>query len=376
MLGTTIWYSHRFAHLACRQALFFMLKRKFLFFFCWLSWALTTPLSASEEPFDVWMGVHTSHWAHVKQERDLIDLQKYRLLFNKNFNLIHSAQGPVKIPRTVHFIWLGPHPFPPASVSNVRSWIAQNPDWEFKFWTDRPRDPPCRGMETIVIKEYPFSTLKRCYATSNNWGEKSDILRYEILYAQGGVYVDHDASCLQPFLPYHQAYDLFCGLETPHPPFIGRSITAGNGVIGSCPLHPVIKSVIDLIDQRWERIAERFAQDTTIQPEQIVIERTYIALTDALALALDRPGYTDIVLPAAYFFPKKGLKPILSEHFFANSWAGGKSSIQRFEREVKKEMQKIEKRFDRLTLLLLGLLALDLALLGLSICYSKRLACK
>ncbi len=75
-----------------------------------------------------------------------------------------------KIPKVVHFIWLGPRPFPPQSVENVRTWIAHNPDWEFKFWTDRRRDPPCNGMETIVMKEYPFPLLGNRYVASENWG--------------------------------------------------------------------------------------------------------------------------------------------------------------------------------------------------------------
>lgn len=341
--------------------------------FCWI------PLQAHlEEDFDLWMGSQTQHWSHVKQERDLADLERFRLLFKKNAPLIDAAKGSLKIPKTAHFIWLGPRPFPPESVANIRSWIAQNPDWNFKFWTDRPRDLPCHGMEIVVMKEYPFSILKRCYATSNNWGEKSDILRFEILYHQGGVYADHDASCLQPFTPYHQVYDFFCGLQTPHPPFVGRNITAGNGVIGACPGHPVIKSVIDLIDQRWEPIGEKFTKDSALPTEQIGMERTYIALTDALALSLDRPGYNDIVFPAAYFFPKKGLEPILSQHFFATSWSARKSNIQKFEKEIQREIQKIEKKFNQLTLFQFSTLAINLALIsfGLFFLIQKRSLCK
>jgi hypothetical protein len=331
-----------------------------------------SPLQAhSEENFDIWMGSKTKHWAHVKQEKDLADLEKFRSLFRKNAPLVETAQGLLKIPKVVHFIWLGPRPFPPQSVSNVRSWIAKNPGWTFKFWTDRPRDPPCHGMEAIVIKEYPFQLLKHCYATSENWGEKSDILRFEILNSEGGVYVDHDASCLKPFEPYHQAYDFFCGLETPHPPFVGRHITAGNGVIGSRPGHPVIQRVIQLIDHRWQPILEKFLNNLSLPRSQIVMERTYIALTDALATAVDLPGNVDIVFPASYFFPKKGLKPILSEHFFANSWAGGIPPDKKFEKEFQRSIEKTEKKFNSIIVFQLLAFTVNLLLLGFGLYYAR-----
>ncbi len=325
---------------------------------------LSFTAASSNDPFDIEMGCKTKHWAYVKDQKDLEDLAAFRALFHRNAPLVKSAGGPIKIPKTVHLIWLGPRPFPPESVSNVRSWIAKNPDWAFKFWTDRPRQAPCNGMEVIVVNEYPFPFLGKCYAASDNWGEKSDILRFEILYHQGGVYTDHDASCLTSFEPYHQTYRFYCGLETPHPPFVGRNITAGNGVIGSAPGHPVIKKVIELIDQRWDALAEKYPGTDNYSKTQIVMERTYIALTDALKLSLDTASTTDIVFPAAYFFPKKGLKPVLSKHLFANSWASS-AKPNSFEKEARKSITKIEKQFNRLNLVLFGSFGINLLVLGL-----------
>jgi LPXTG-motif cell wall-anchored protein len=325
----------------------------------------------SEDAFDVAMGSKTKHWAHIEKQVDLEDLSTYRALFHRNIPLVQSAKGDVKIPKTVHFIWLGPRPFPPQSVSNVRSWIAQNPDWTFKFWTDRPREAPCRGMETILIKEYPFPYLGRCYAASDNWGEKSDVLRFEILFNEGGVYVDHDASCLTPFEPYHQAYTFYAGLETPHPDFVGRNITAGNGVIGSAPGHPIIQKVIELIDQRWDALAEKYSDNDHFSKTQIVMERTYMALTDALKTTLDPASKTDIVFPASYFFPKKGLKPVLSEHFFANSWAAP-AATDTFEKETRQSITKIEKRYDHMNHIQFAALGVNLLLIGFGLFFLRK----
>ncbi len=334
----------------------------FLFLFLLLSF---TP-SHSDDIFNIEMGCKTKHWVHVQKKQGLEDLATFRELFHRNADLVKSASGPFKIPKIVHFIWLGPAPFPPKSVSNIRSWIAQNPDWTFKFWTDRPREAPCHGMETIVVKEYPFPYLGRCYKSSTNWGEKSDLLRFEILFQQGGVYVDHDASCLTSFEPYHQAYEFYCGLETPHPPLVGRNITAGNGLLGSRPGHPIIQQVIHLIDQKWDLLAQKYPNKDSFSQTQIVMERTYIALTDALHLSLNKESSTDIVFPASYFFSKKGLKPVLSQHFFANSWASPFYKNP-FEKKTEHSIVKIEKKFRRLNFLQFAFFSFNLILLSFSL---------
>jgi mannosyltransferase OCH1-like enzyme len=338
------------------------MKRSFKVVLCFLLLSFSQVATGSKDVFDVAMGSKTKHWAYIQTQVDKDSLETFRELFHRNSPLVKSAAGAVQIPKVVHFIWLGPRSFPPGSVSNVRSWMAQNPDWKFIFWTDRPREAPCQGMETIVLKEYPFPYLGRCYAASENWGEKSDVLRFEILYSQGGVYVDHDASCLTPFEPYHQAYKFYAGLETPHPPVVGRSITAGNGVIGSCPGHPIVKKVIELIDQRWDSLKEKYPGSDGFSRTQIVMERTYIALTDALDAVLDKTSTNDIVFPATYFFPKKGLKPVLSEHFFANSWASS-SDGKEFEKKVRQDINRVEKKFNRLNMFLFSVMGINLLVL-------------
>jgi hypothetical protein len=330
----------------------------------------TATLLAEKDDFDLLMGKNSPHWAHVGQPEDIQALFRYKQLYDRQKELRHLKAAAVKIPKVVHFIWLGPRSFPGESVHNVRTWMAQNPDWTFKFWTDRPRDPPCHGMETILIKEYPFA-LGRCYAASENWGEKSDVLRFEILYHQGGVYVDHDANCLQPFENMHGAYDFYCGLEAPHPLVVGLNITAGNGVIGSRPGHPVVKQVIDLIDRRWEELAKKYPDKDGYSRTQIVMERTYLALTLALREKLDFPGNSDIVLPAAYFFAKPGIKPLYSQHFFANSWAKDSNAAD-FEKGTQKILNKLDMKLRR-TLVVVGIfLSFNLLLIAFGIIFSKK----
>ncbi len=331
----------------------------------------TLLFSIEKDDFDLLMGKNTSHWTHVAQPIDVEALTRYKQLYERQKEL-KGRKSVAKIPKVVHFIWLGPRTFPRESVENVRTWMAKNPDWKFKFWTDRQRDAPCNGMETILIKKYPFPLLSRCYDSSENWGEKSDVLRFEILYTLGGVYVDHDANCLQPFDGMHGAYDFYCGLEAPHPLVAGLNITAGNGVIGSRPGHPVVKEVIDLMDQRWDELALKYSGKDGFSKTQIVMERTYLPLTLALRKKLDLPGNSDIVLPAAYFFAKPGIKPIYSQHFFANSWAKDGSSAD-FEKKTQKSLTKLDQKLQK-TLILVGIfLSFNLLLISFGLIFTKKL---
>nr|NGX38134.1 Subversion of eukaryotic traffic protein A [Chlamydiota bacterium] len=219
---------------------------------CVILFILSFCFSIQGSEFLKLMGNETEHWIHVSKTDDVFALEKFEKLYERNKHRRFIEVGEFKIPKVVHFIWLGPRPFPPESVENVRSWIAHHPDWTVKFWTDRDRLPPCNSMEVCKVDDFPFLFLCHCYEQSENWGEKSDVLRFEILYQEGGVYVDHDANCLQTFAPLHRGYDFYCGLETPHPPFAGRNITSGIGVIGSRSFHPVVGRVIELIGKQWE----------------------------------------------------------------------------------------------------------------------------
>lgn len=341
---------------------------KILFLFLLFSHPLFAKTESVDlKDFEGLMGKYTAHWRYVAQSQDRETLAYAQKLYEKNRAAQFNQTGLYKIPPVVHFIWLGPRPFPPESVENIRTWIAQNPEWKVKFWTDRDRELPCEGMEKVFVRDFHFSKLERCYEESENWAEKSDLLRYEILLKEGGVYVDHDANCLRPFDNMHRAYDFFCCLETPHEPFVGRNVTCGNGVIGSRPRHPTVEQVIDLIATRWDELGKKFRGKDEYSRIEIVMQRTYIALTLAMKETMDKEGNIDIVLPAAYFFSKTGISPLYSQHFYATAWDDFKWRKSELERTSEKSLGKIHRKNHHLSLILYGLLGLNLSLLGLII---------
>lgn len=318
------------------------------------------------------MGNQTKHWRYVEASQDKALLSVAESLYNQNRQLQFTEQGPYKIPRTIHFIWLGPKAFPPNSVENVRTWIAQNPTWTVKFWTDRKRAAPCSGMQVIDVADFSFTTLKRCYDESENWGEKSDVLRFEILMQEGGVYVDHDANCLKPFDALHRGYDFYCCLEAPHEPFVGRCITCGNGVIGAREGHPTIAKVLSLIAERWDALKVKFRGRDPHSRAEIVMQRTYIALTDALVDTLNRDGSSDIIFPASYFFAKSNMSSLYSQHFYASAWIDRQKASDET-RLVEKMSRRFASDTKKIIQYVVVFIAFNLFLLALVFKYKGRL---
>lgn len=89
------------------------------------------------------------------------------------------------IPKIIHQIWLGDQSKRPTELMN--SIKLMNPDWEYYLWTDDnlPEDLTLRSrIDAIPDYEMPA---------------KADLLRYELLYKFGGVYIDADSEAIIPF---------------------------------------------------------------------------------------------------------------------------------------------------------------------------------
>ncbi len=269
------------------------------------------------DSFEKLMGSETIAWKHLVNSYDHNCIDFYKKNYEKHRDKQFDTKSTFNIPRVVHLIWLGPLNFPSKSVTNIRSWIKRNPNWTFVFWTDRKRLPPCPEMEVRYIKDFQFGFLEREFALSQNWGEKADILRYEILYQEGGVYTDHDANCLLPF-DNLTAYDFFACLEMPHRERIGgRAVTVGIGVIGSKPEHPILLAAINNVMERWDEITNNYS----VGNYKLIMNRTYIAMTYACEEHLNLPRYSNIVFPSCYFYPQYGLPAFYSYHFYSASWS-------------------------------------------------------
>jgi hypothetical protein len=133
----------------------------------------------------------------------------------------------MRIPRTIHRVWLGEQPMPEREVRFGNTFTAHNPSWETRLWTDT--DLPILGID-----EHEQSRAR-------SPSELSNLVRYEVLSRFGGVYVDTDFECLRALAPILRGIDAFAALESP-----GR---VGTGILGCVPSHPIFARAADLTRQ-------------------------------------------------------------------------------------------------------------------------------
>lgn len=162
-----------------------------------------------------------------KEQDTSADWRFARELYEKNY--LNCEDTTERIPKKIHQIWLGGK-LPDRFKAWCETWQQFHPAWEYKLWTD----------EDIPNLEI---TKKEMFDTSTNNGMKSDILRYEILRQQGGMYVDTDFECLKPFddllylrffvgISYDPNMQTYCGLigSEPHGHVIGHCVNGLKGI--------------------------------------------------------------------------------------------------------------------------------------------------
>ena len=324
------------------------------------------------DSFEKLLGEGTPFWRYVVGKQAFQDLAFYKGVYQKNHHYQYEVGIPFRIPKIIHAIWLGSRPFPIESVENMRSFCAHHPDWTFYFWTDRKRIPPVRGMELRYVQDFDFKFLKEQYEEATNFGQKADILRYELLYQKGGLYIDHDMLCLRSFRGLHMGYDFFAGIDAPHEPIETLNLVACNALIGSKAHHPVIRRTIEEVLERWERLKLRLpGKDHETRCKRLMLQ-TYLPLTLGFKQQLNLAGNRDILFPACYFYPDGELPSFYAAHFCAGSWVPSRlqdmtatekriaQGIRRFER-----LDRRVKRLEILSLIaLIGCSALFLLICG------------
>ena len=88
------------------------------------------------------------------------------------------------IPKLVHQIWIGPKKRPDIWMDSVRD-FCKTEGFEYVLWDDQ------KVSEMEMVN-------RSWYDNEPTYNGKSDILRYEILYQYGGVYIDADSFITSP----------------------------------------------------------------------------------------------------------------------------------------------------------------------------------
>ena len=157
------------------------------------------------------------------------DIDKWDLLsnyFKRYYNQLNNEISvEKKIPKKIHQIWIGPKKIPKRYLHWGKSWIKNNPKWDYKLWTNTELNQ--------------LSMINRSlYDSTTNIGFKSDIARYEILYKYGGVYIDTDFESLREIPNNLRYFDFVSCLGFDYSP------TILNGFLMASIQNKIIKKII------------------------------------------------------------------------------------------------------------------------------------
>ena len=121
----------------------------------------------------------------------------------KQINFDDYARVPEQqydIPLKIHFIWLGSF-LPEKYKENILTYKTHNVDYEINLWTDCEPLISRNNSNGIRIRDVNSLQMENrdLFNSETNYGFRSDILRYEVVYAEGGIYTDTDSVAVKPF---------------------------------------------------------------------------------------------------------------------------------------------------------------------------------
>ncbi len=133
------------------------------------------------------------------------------------------TQTPL-IPKKLHYMWLGRNPLPDSLKKCIDSWKRYCPDYEIIEWNEDNYD----------IEKHPY--MKQAY-DAKAYGFVPDYARLDILYNEGGFYLDTDVEIKRNIddLCYQES---FCGVEK-------WQIINFGGMSGAIKGHPMIKKFLN-----------------------------------------------------------------------------------------------------------------------------------
>lgn len=91
-----------------------------------------------------------------------------------------------KIPKIIHYMWLGEKPLSEQTKQYIETWKKHNPDFEIKEWNEKNVDlNSCKFVvEAYKNKKYAFV---------------ADFVRLKALKEYGGIWLDTDVEVIKPF---------------------------------------------------------------------------------------------------------------------------------------------------------------------------------
>lgn len=133
------------------------------------------------------------------------------------------------IPRTLFQVWVGGTPVPDQFCEWSVQWKAFHQEWGYVLITDD---------NVPLLKNQAIYDNAEQIAGRYAGQFRADIIRYEVLYTLGGVYVDMDCEPLRPLDPLLDGVECFVGWEE-------TNRWLNNAVMGSAQFHPFLGALVD-----------------------------------------------------------------------------------------------------------------------------------
>ena len=180
------------------------------------------------------------------------------------------------IPHIIHYCWFGKNEKPKVVIECINTWKKYFPDWEIKEWNEDNYD--LSGIQYV----YDAYKLKK-------WAFVSDLVRLDILYRYGGIYLDIDVEFIRPLPSYFLEYKGFLGFEY-------TNTIAPGLIFGVEKENPFVKKIIDTYE------GERFYYNKEGIYKTINMRMTEALLKDGLVKNGEYQVVGDFhIYPAEYF---------------------------------------------------------------------------
>ena len=226
------------------------------------------------------------------------------------------------IPKIIHYCWFGGNPLPEDVVKCIDSWKKHCPDFEIKRWDESNYD-----VNAHVYTKEAYEAKK--------WAFVSDFARLDIIYNNGGVYLDTDVKIVRPLDDKLLCDDCFLAIEQP-----SHLIATGLG-FGAVKGSAAIKEMLDEYDGVNFRLAKDIYDQTPCPTRN-----TKPFLKYGFTRSIDSPVMMGgaRLYPPEYFCPyerKQGTLEVTdntySIHQYKGSWAGLESA------ELNRQLREYEK---------------------------------
>lgn len=149
------------------------------------------------------------------------------------------------IPKKLHFVWIGDESKRPDHC--IETWKTKNPDYEIRVW----------GNQDLKDSKW-FNAKHMMEMARYELCGVADMMRYEILYNEGGITLDADSVCLAPLEDWLLKPQAFAHWEQEfkRPGLINVS------VMGSMPQNPFFGELIERLKKKETVVNERAWKST------------------------------------------------------------------------------------------------------------------